>query len=357
MGKRQRARDLGISIGRLKPGQWNAITDVAGVEVGHASLVHGEGKLQPGLGPVRTGVTAIKPHPENLFLSKVKAAVHVINGFGKSIGLMQIEELGVLETPILLTNTLNVGLVADALIEYMLQYEDIKITSINPVVCECNDSYLNDIYGRHVRKEHVWAALNTRSGPVEEGSVGAGVGMSAFGFKGGIGTSSRILPNGFTVGLLTLVNCGKREELLINGIPLEEGPGAIESETEIEEGSIIIIVATDAPLSSRQLKRLARRATHGLARTGATSAHGSGDIVISFSIANHVPHYSKELTRTETKLNEAEISPFFQAVAEATEEAILNAFFKAETMIGRDNHIREAIPLDQFIEERRVRCK
>jgi len=347
MGKRQRARDLGIVIGRLEPGQWNAITDVAEVEVGHASLLRGEGKLQPGVGPVRTGVTAIKPHPENLFLSKVKAAVHVINGFGKSIGLMQIEELGVLETPILLTNTLNVGLVTDALIEYMLQYEDIQITSINPVVCECNDSYLNDIYGRHVRKEHVWAALNTRSGPVEEGSVGAGVGMSAFGFKGGIGTSSRILPNGFTVGLLTLVNCGKREELLINGVPLRQKPGVVES--EVEKGSIIIIVATDAPLSSRQLKRLAKRATHGLARTGATSAHGSGDIVISFSTANHVPHYSKELTRTETRLNEVEISPFFQAVAEATEEAILNAIFKAETVIGRDDHIREAITLDQIV--------
>ncbi|MBT9160031.1 MAG: P1 family peptidase [Dehalococcoidia bacterium] len=354
MGIRYRARDLGIFVGRLKPGQWNAITDVAGVEVGHASLVHGEGKLQPGLGPVRTGVTAVKPHPENLFLSKVKAAVHVINGFGKSIGLMQIEELGVLETPILLTNTLNVGLVADALIEYMLQYDD-KITSVNPVVCECNDSYLNDIYGRHVRKERVWAALNTRSGAVEEGSVGAGVGMSAFGFKGGIGTSSRILPNGFTVGLLTLVNCGEREELLINGVPLR--PGIVESETE--KGSIIIIVATDAPLSSRQLKRLAKRATHGLARTGATSAHGSGDIVIAFSTANRVPHHSVELTRTETKLNEAEISPFFQAAAEATEEAILNALFKAETVIGRDDHIREAIPLDHivFLKERSVRCK
>ncbi len=355
MEKRQGARDLGIFIGRLKPGRWNAITDVAGVEVGHASLVRGAGKLQPGLGPVRTGVTAIKPHSENLFLSKVKAAVHVINGFGKSIGLMQIEELGVLETPILLTNTLNVGLVADALIEYMLQYED-KITSVNPVVCECNDSYLNDIYGRHVRKEHVRAALNTTSGPVEEGSVGAGVGMSAFGFKGGIGTSSRILPDGFTVGLLTLVNCGKRGELVINGVPLEEEPGVVESETEMAGCSIIIIVATDAPLSSRQLKRLARRATHGLARTGATSAHGSGDIVISFSTANQVPHYSKELTRTETKLNEAGISPFFQAAAEATEEAILNALFKAETVIGRDDHTREAIPLD-FIKERSVRCK
>jgi len=344
MARRQSARDLGIFIGRLEPGRWNAITDVAGVEVGHASLVHGEGKLQPGRGPVRTGVTAIKPHPENLFLSKVKAAVHVINGFGKSIGLMQIDELGVLETPILLTNTLNVGLVADALIEYMLQYEDIQITSVNPVVCECNDSYLNDIYGRHVRKEHVWAALNTRSGLVEEGSVGAGVGMSAFGFKGGIGTSSRVLPNGFTVGLLTLVNCGKKEELLINGVPLREEPGVVES--DVEKGSIIIIVATDAPLSSRQLKRLAKRATHGLARTGATSAHESGDIVISFSTANRVPHYSKGLTRTETKLNEAEISPFFQAVAEATEEAILNAILKAETVIGRDDHIREAIPLE-----------
>lgn len=350
MEKRQRVREMGIFIGSLKPGRWNAITDVAGVEVGHVSIIRGGGKLKPGVGPVRTGVTAIKPHPENLFLSKVKAAVHVINGFGKSVGLMQIEELGVLETPILLTNTLNVGLVADALIEYMLQQnKDIGTTtsSVNPVICECNDGYLNDIRGRHVKKEHVFVALNTKAGPVEEGSVGAGVGMSAFGFKGGIGTSSRVV-NGFTVGVLTLVNCGRREELLIWGVPIGEELGVQpESESETEEGSIIIVVATDAPLSSRQLKRLAKRATHGLARTGATSSHGSGDVVISFSVANQVPHYQD--IRTETKLSDSKISPLFQAVAEATEEAILNALFAAQTLVGRDDNIREAIPLGRII--------
>ncbi len=344
---------MGVTIGTLTPGQMNSITDVPGVEVGHLSLICGEGKLVPGKGPVRTGVTVIKPHPGNLFLNKVPAAVHVINGVGKTIGLVQIAELGVIETPIVLTNTLSAGLAADGLIEYMLnQNPDIGVTtgSVNPVVGECNDSFLNDLRGRHVRQEHVLAALaQTSSGPVEEGSVGAGVGMSAFGYKGGIGTSSRIV-SGYTIGVLVLVNCGRKEELTIAGSPV----GSLLSKrtaTMDNYGSIMIIVATDAPLSARQLGRLAKRATHGLARTGANSSHGSGDIVIAFSTAEPIPHYSASSTLRLTRLHESgpDISRLFCGVAEATEEAIVNGLFTAQTVIGRDGNRRVGLPISETL--------
>lgn len=353
MAERKRARELGVIIGSLTPGQLNSITDVPGVEVGHLSLCYGEGKLIPGTGPVRTGVTVIKPHPGNLFLHKVPAAVHVINGFGKTIGLVQIVELGVIETPIVLVSTLSVGLAADGLIEYMLcQNPDIGVTtgSINPVVGECNDSFLNDLQGRHVKQEHVIAALSsTSSGPVEEGSVGAGVGMSAFGYKGGIGTSSRIVGD-YTIGVLVLVNCGRKEELMIAGSPVGAALSKIPTTVD-NDGSIMIIIATDSPLSSRQLGRLAKRATHGLARTGANSAHGSGDIVIAFSTAEHIPHYALNPTIKLTELHESspDISRLFCGVAEATEEAIVNALFTAQGVIGRDGNQRLGLPIRETL--------
>ncbi|HBR09650.1 TPA: aminopeptidase [Candidatus Acetothermia bacterium] len=353
MEERRRARELGVTIGLLTPGQLNSITDVPGVEVGHLSLVRGEGKLVPGTGPVRTGVTVIKPHPGNLFLDKVPAAVHVINGFGKTIGLVQIVELGVIETPIVLTNTLCAGLAADGLIEYMLRRNpDIGVTtgSVNPVVGECNDSFLNDLQGRHVKQEHVLDALaKTSSGPVEEGSIGAGVGMSAFGYKGGIGTSSRRVDD-YTIGALVLVNCGRKEELIIAGFPVGAALPKTNTETN-NDGSIMIVIATDAPLSARQLGRLAKRATHGLARTGANSSHGSGDIVITFSTATYIPHYSASSTMTLTGLHESskELSRLFCGVAEATEEAIVNALFTAQTVVGRDGNQRLGLPIRETL--------
>lgn len=353
MEERKRARELGVTIGLLAPGQLNSITDVPGVEVGHLSLLRGEGKLVPGTGPVRTGVTVIKPHPGNLFLDKVPAAVHVINGFGKTIGLVQIIELGVIETPIVLTNTLCAGLAADGLIEYMLhQNPAIGVTagSVNPVVGECNDSFLNDLRGRHVRQEHVLAALaKTSSGPVEEGSIGAGVGMSAFGYKGGIGTSSRIV-GGYTIGVLVLVNCGRKAELTIAGVPVGAALPATTAETD-NDGSIMIVIATDGPLSARQLGRLAKRATHGLARTGANSAHGSGEIVIAFSTAEHIPHHASSSTLRLTRLHESgtDLSRLFCGAAEATEEAIVNGLFTAQTVIGRDGNRRLGLPIRETL--------
>lgn len=257
---RPRAREIGITIGALETGRQNSITDVADVKVGHFSLISGEGKLTPGMGPVRTGVTMILPHGRNLFQEKVIAAAYVINGFGKSIGLPQIIELGNLETPIALTNTLNVGIVADALIDVMLEKnEDIGVTTgtVNPVVGECNDGFLNDIRGRHVKKEHVFEALKKATqqgeGRPEEGSVGAGVGMTAFNFKGGIGTASRKLPaeiEKYTLGALVLSNFGSKQDLVIDSVPVGQELVTSEKKHKPDGGSIIVIIATDAPLNS-----------------------------------------------------------------------------------------------------------
>jgi len=317
-------------------------------------LIEGQGALRPGHGPIRTGVTAILPHRGNVFREKVKAASFVINGFGKSIGLVQIDELGTLETPILLTNTLNVGLVADALIEHMLEANlDIGVTTgtINPVVGECNDSFLNDIRGRHVKPEHVWQALHTAAeGRLEEGAVGAGTGMSAFELKGGIGSSSRITPSqygGYVVGSLVLSNFGRLTDLIIDGVPVGSDLYEHMAPKSSADGSIIILIATNAPVSSRQLKRMAKRATHGLARTGSVSTHGSGDIVIAFSTASRVPHYREYMKARVGSVFEEDLTWLFRATAEATEEAILNSLFKAETMVGRDGNRRMALPLDQ----------
>lgn len=355
MSERVRVREWGIEIGRLTPGPMNAITDVAGVRVGHCGVVHGDGALVKGKGPARTGVTAIWPAEGHLFESKVPTAVHVINGFGKSVGLMQIEEVGHLETPILITNTLNVGLCADHLIEYLLFQENWDSVSINPVVMECNDSHLNDIAGRHVKREHAVEALaaGVTSGPVQEGAVGAGTGMSCYGFKGGIGTASRLVEiDGKTscvLGCLVCSNMGRREDLRVDGFPVGRAL-AEQGDPPPEFGSIIILLATDAPLESHRLRRVARRATHGLARTGTCSGPGSGDVVLAWSTGFRIPLEGEGAITSVPRLSDAHMATLFRAAADCTEEAILNSLWMAETTIGRDGNTREEIPLDRVRE-------
>lgn len=356
-----RLRAAGIVVGQLPTGPGNAITDVGGVLVGQSTIRWGDGPLRPGEGPARTGVTVILSHPGNLFREKVPAAFHVINGFGKSIGGVQIAELGTIEGPIALTSTLCVGRVADALVTHaMRENPDIGITTstVNPVVGECNDGYLNDIQGRHVREEHVLGAIAAAaSGPVAEGAVGAGTGMIAFGWKAGVGTASRIIPEhlgGWRVGVLVLANHGRSDQLVIAGVPvgrlLATGPTKAEPP---ERGSIVVVVATDAPLLDRGLGRLARRVAFGLARTGSLGGHGSGDIAIAVSTARSVriPHepaqplLALELLPDDDRGETASpIDSLFQGVVEATEEAVLNSLFAAETMVGRDGHTSPALP-------------
>lgn len=354
---RARFRELGVHPWQLPPGALNALTDVSGVQVGHTTLIDGEGALRPGSGPVRTGVTVILPHAGNLFQEKVVAAVHTINGFGKACGFEQVRELGVLETPIALTNTLNVWLVADALAQYAVQQNPdigIRTSTVNPLVGECNDGYLNDIQGRHVRTEHVWAAIaNASAGSVAEGAVGAGAGTSCFGWKGGIGTASRVLPagaGGFTLGVLVQSNFGSPAELMIAGIPI--GQQIKPDPTPPIPGSIMIVLATDAPLDSRQLQRLCGRVAVGLARTGSHIGHGSGDFVVAFSTAQRIPHTPATLTREQTVLlDEGRVLDWlFLAVAESVEEAVLNSLCQAHTVVGRDGHVRYALPLEQVQE-------
>jgi D-aminopeptidase len=357
---RARLRDLGISVGLLPTGPRNAITDVPGVAVGHATLIRGEGRHVPGEGPVRTGVTVIIPHPGPCFEQRVPAAIHVLNGAGEMTGRSQVEEWGVLVTPIYLTSTHNVGLVYDAAVEYAMQQSPAIVTRssfVIPVVAECNDGGLNDSYGRHVKKEHVFAALaDASTGPVDEGCVGAGTGMISYGFKGGIGTSSRrVEVGGYTVGALVLANHGSREHLSVAGVPvgrLSKAPGpAWRPVPPVQrEGSIIMVVAADAPLLPSQLRRLAVRATLGLARTGTVSGHGSGDIAIAFSAGNLVPLDSAETLDSWRSVRDGAISHLFAAVVEATEEAVLNALTAAHTTDGRDGRVVEAIPLDELRE-------
>lgn len=360
-GSRPRAREAGVVLGTLPPGPENAITDVAGVRVGHVTLIEGEGPLVPGQGPVRTGVTVILPHEGNVFREKVPAGIFVLNGFGKCLGQEQIDELGVIESPIALTGTMNVGVVADGLVEHAIRTNpDIGITTstVNPVVGECSDAYLNDMQGRHVRQEHVLEAIAAASsGPVAEGCVGAGTGMSLFGFKGGIGTASRRLPErlgGYTVGALVLGNFGRRDQLTIAGVPVGRelaGWRPDAAPEPPESGSVMVILATDAPMLDRALRRLARRAALGLARTGSIAGHGSGDYIIAFSNAVRIPHEPSERVLTLPHIVEdgALIDGLFQAAVEATEEAVINALFAATTMTGRDGHVRYALPLDETL--------
>jgi D-aminopeptidase len=354
---RPRARDLGIVLGVLPTGPHNAITDVEGVRVGHTTLWRGDGPLVRGVGPVRTGVTAILPHGDNPFLEKVPAAAEVFNGFGKTTGLVQVDELGELETPILLTNTLSVGQVSDALVGWMVEQHPaigVTTTSVNPVVAECNDGGLNDIGGRHVSEADVRAAIaEARGGPVAEGNLGAGTGMVCYGWAGGIGTASRRLAadgGGWTVGALVLANFGRRHDLLVAGVPVGRELAKLAT-PEREHGSIIVVVATDAPLDARQLGRIARRAPLGLARTGSHGGHGSGDVVIAFSTANRIPHYATDLVRQVALVDEhgPAIDALFAATVEATEEAVINAICAANAIVGRDDHRREALPTDEVL--------
>lgn len=347
---RPRVREFGLKIGVLEPGPLNAITDVPGVRVGHKTLIQGDS--------IRTGVTAILPHPGNIFQEKVPAGIYVANGYGKLTGFTQVEELGYLETPIILTNTLNVPEAAAALVDYILSLPgNERVESVNPVVGETNDGWLNDIRARAVKKEHVLEAIRAAAeGPVEEGAVGAGTGTTCFSFKGGIGTASRKLPanrGGWTVGLLVQTNFGG--VLQIKGLQVEEllkkevGQAA-RPPAPAGDGSCLIVVATDAPLDSRNLKRLAKRALLGIPRTGGYYSNGSGDYAIAFSTASQVrlAHGDRNLTqKVELVKNEA-MSALFQAAAEASEEAILNSLFRARTMTGKDGHRAEALPLEKL---------
>ncbi|MCP4710420.1 MAG: P1 family peptidase [Planctomycetes bacterium] len=338
-----RARDIGIVVGTLPTGQHNAITDVAGVKVGHVTLIEGES--------VRTGATAILPHGGNMFQEKVPAAIYLGNAFGKLIGYTQVKELGNIETPILLTNTLNVGLVADGLVDYMINLPgNQSVRSINPVVGETNDGGLNDIRGRHVKQEHVKKVIESaQSGPVTEGVVGAGTGTSCYGYKGGIGTSSRVAGN-YTVGVLVQTNFGGT--LIINGAPVYKELGrSQEVAGDHDQGSCMIVIATDAPVLSRNLERLAKRAMLGLARTGSYSGNGSGDYVIAFSTAEDLRIGSGARSTTSAgELENGRMSNLFKAVVEATEEAVYNSMFKATTVTGRNGRTVQAIPIDKVVE-------
>ena len=353
---RPRARDLGIRIGIFEAGEHNAITDVDGVRVGQTTVWEGEG--------VRTGVTAILPHRGDLFRDRVPAAIHVGNGFGKLAGITQVQELGELETPILLTCTLCVWQVADAMVEWLLAKPGMEnVRSINPVVGETNDGGLNDIRSRPIRPEHVVAALEgAAGGPVEEGSVGAGTGTRAFGWKGGIGTASRILPaslGGYRVGVLVQSNFGGI--LTMDGAPVGQELGQYSFRGDVErsgrggeqdagDGSIMIVVATDAPLSDRNLERLASRAMVGLGRTGSFVSNGSGDYIIAFSTAEEVRRRAGPEVPRVADLPNARTSGLFQAVVEATEEAILNSLLKATTVTGVGGATAEALPIEETVE-------
>ncbi len=346
--ERKRARAYGLKIGILPPGKNNAITDVAGVKVGHTTIIQGEN--------VRTGVTAIVPHAGNIFQEKIPAAVYVGNGFGKLAGSTQIQELGNLETPILLTNTLSVANALSALVSYTLQLPgNEKVQSVNAIVGETNDGYLNDIRGRHITEAHALEAIKqAKEGVVAEGNVGAGTGTVCFGFKGGIGTASRQVSydqEGYTVGVLVQTNFGG--VLQINGAPVgEELKNYLSEQMKAKaDGSCMIIVATDAPVDVRNLERIAKRALLGLGKTGGIAANGSGDYVIAFSThpGLRIAHHSPEKTQTVTLLRNDNVTPLFLATIEATEEAIINSLFKAETLIGKDQHRIPALPLEQTL--------
>jgi D-aminopeptidase len=349
MSVQPRLRDLGITIGALPTGPGNAITDVTGVAVGHVTLSDGS---------AQTGVTAIRAHPGHPFRDKLPAAAHVLNGFGKSIGLMQVAELGTLETPIVLTNTLSVGTAATALVRHMLaETPEIGASTgtVNPVVMECNDgAWLNDIRGLHVSEDDVLRALQSVGPSVVEGNVGAGTGMSCYGLAGGIGTASRVVTRGprrYTTGALTLCNMGRMEDLRIYGRPVGRqlverlaAEKAVKQTDGREQGSIITVVATDAPLDARQLRRLAVRAGAGLARTGTHLGSGSGDIMLAFSTAEPLPHAMPDDPEYPRRsLHEDALDGLFRGIIEATEEAILNALLAARPIVGNKKRRRRSL--------------
>lgn len=346
----KRIRDFGIIIGELPAGPRNAITDVPGVKVGHCTIDTPDHQ---------TGVTVVIPAAHNLFARKLPAASFVCNGFGKTLGLIQIDELGSLETPIALTNTLNVGLVHDAIVEYTVRrchQEQVEVHSLNPVVCECNDAELNHITERAVTMEHVLSAIESASEDFEQGAVGAGRGTICYGFKGGIGSSSRQLTldgQTYTVGVLVQSNHGRTADLTIAGEPTgrrllaqasqpSDAASGIEP-TCLDRGSIIMIVGTDLPVSDRQLKRILKRASVGLIRTGSYLGHGSGDIMVGFSTAYTLPSPADAAIVSVPLLNENQIEQAFRAAAEACEEAILNSLAAADTVSGYEGHIRQGL--------------
>ena len=338
---RTTARDLGIRIGIYDPGQHNSITDVAGVRVGHVTMYVGDN--------VRTGVTAVIPR-DDIWLNRIFGAAHVINGNGEATGLAWVNESGLIESPIMLTNTLSVGAVHDGVVRYMIKrYPQSHI--ILPIVAECYDGGLNDISGLHVMAEHAIEAIESAAGgPVSQGCVGAGTGMRSYGFKAGIGTASRVLnvaDQTYTVGVLVNANGGRRHQLRIDGVPVGEEITDLRPERH-RDGSFIIVIATDAPLMHRQLLKLAQRATHGLARTGTPSTISSGEFVVAFSTANTVPSSSEVSLLSVKMLRDKRMDAFYQGVIEATEEAVINAMTMAVTTVGRNGNIVHAIPLDRL---------
>ena len=336
---RPRSVDLGIHIGHLCHGPQNSITDVEGVHVGHSTIITGEGRLIPGEGPIRTGVTVVLPHTNNLYRKKIPAACHVLNGFGKSIGLSQISELGHIESPIALTSTLNVWNVADALVEHLSDLNN-GVQSFNPIVLESNDRFLNDAIGRHVKKQHVNDAISSASTPnIQEGNIGAGTGMTGFGWKSGIGTSSMIcesLHGDYTVAVLVLCNMGDPRDLRIDGMQIGRYlmPPGVNDESG---GSISFVVATDAPVTARQLNRMAKRAHLGLARAGGVVSHGSGTTTLAFSNSSDKP-----------QIDDAHLTVLFRGVVESAEEAIINSLLGSETLSGRDGNVRHSIPSERL---------
>jgi D-aminopeptidase len=361
---RKRLRDLGIGIGRFPTGPLNAITDVPGVRVGHTTLIEGEGKLDRGKGPVRTGVTAIWPK-NNIFFDRVLGGSFVLNGAGELSGLTQVQEWGLLETPILLTNTMSVGRVSDATVKWMTRHFPgigSEYDVVIPVVGECDDSFLNDSVGRHILSEHTYLALErAQSGAVAEGSVGAGTGMVTCDFKSGIGTASRRVAadndnsqsDHHTIGVLVLSNFGVCRNLRVDGVPIGQ---LIEAEYQhihkrtYSYGSIICVVATDAPLLSNQLNRLCKRAALGIGRVGSYAAHGSGEIVVGFSTANQVPRESPSTTHTLTALLDHNLGQHYEAVIECVEEAIVNSLCMAGDMRGVNDVVAPGLPLDRLQE-------
>lgn len=351
--KRGRARNFGIRIGLLEPGRFNAITDVPGVRVGHSTINRGSGSLKVGDGPVRTGITAIIPH-DLIFQEYLPFGFHILNGNGEVTGLTQAASLGILTAPICLTNTSSVGMVYDAVLSQIPQ-EDFP--AVLPVVGETWDAFLNDVEGRHVHAEHVLEALRSAAaGPVAEGNVGGGTGMICYEFKGGIGTASRRLPkplDAFTVGVLVQANHGSRRFLRIDGVPVGEEISDLKPEPD-EAGyvnSILIVIATDAPLLDYQLDRIARRGGMGLSKTGSISSNSSGDFILAFSTPNKIAreNFWRGKTFPLKSIEQYDIEPLFQAASEATEEAIINALFMAETMVGRDGHTVHALPIERVL--------
>lgn len=364
--ERKRVRELGLELGLYETGKYNSITDVEGVLVGHSTITQGSGKLISKRGPVRTGVTAILPSSGDVYLHRVVGGGFVLNGAGEVSGLTQVMEWGLIETPILLTNSLSVGTCSEALVHYMTEkYPEIGTTHdvVLPLVGECDDSWLNDISGRHVREKHVFEAIkNAKSGVIEEGCVGGGTGMITCDFKGGIGTSSRQLPKslgGYVVGILVMSNFGHMTDLKVDGIPVGKVLSPHYHDTikrQKSYGSIIAVMATNAPLLPHQINRLCKRVSLGIGRVGSYAAHGSGEIILGFSTANKVPREGKKhLYRMDILMDEA-MDPLYQAVIEATEESILNSMCMATDMLGVNDHFCPAIPLEplEYMIQKRI---